>query len=137
MKSFRITKYGIALLSIFTLASCGSNSSSSDKNDQQVVVDDTQNESASEQSVIIIDVRTTEEFAEGHIEGAVNYNVEDGSLEAVLSDLDPNASYQVYCRTGRRSAIATDLMTSNGFSQVADLGSLEEAAVATGSSIVS
>ena len=87
-------------------------------------------------TAIIIDVRTTEEFAAGHLDGAVNYNVEDGTLEQALPSLDPNANYVVYCRSGRRSAIAVDLMKENGFTQIADLGSLEEAADATGFAIV-
>lgn len=87
-------------------------------------------------TAIIIDVRTTEEFAAGHLDGAVNYNVEDGTLEQALPSLDQNANYVVYCRSGRRSAIAVDLMKENGFTQIADLGSLEDAADATGFAIV-
>jgi rhodanese-related sulfurtransferase len=87
-------------------------------------------------TAIIIDVRTTEEFAAGHLDGAVNYNVEDGTLEQALPSLDPNANYVVYCRSGRRSAIAVDLMKENGFTQIADLGSLDDAADATGFAIV-
>ncbi len=87
-------------------------------------------------TAIIIDVRTTDEFAAGHLDRAVNYNVEDGTLEQALPSLDPNANYVVYCRSGRRSAIAVDLMKENGFTQIADLGSLEEAADATGFAIV-
>ena len=87
-------------------------------------------------TAIVIDVRATDEFAVGHLEGAVNYNVEDGTLEQALPSLDPNANYVVYCRSGRRSAVAVDLMNENGFTQIADLGSLEEAADATGFAIV-
>ena len=85
---------------------------------------------------IIIDVRTPEEFAQGHLAGAVNHNVEDGSLEGALAGLDPAAEYIVYCRSGRRSAIATELMARAGFGAVTDLGSVEEAAAATGRAIV-
>jgi rhodanese-related sulfurtransferase len=85
---------------------------------------------------IIIDVRTPEEFAQGHLAGAVNHNVEDGSLEAALAGLDPAAEYIVYCRSGRRSAIATELMARADFGAVTDLGSVEEAAAATGRAIV-
>ena len=87
-------------------------------------------------TAIIIDVRATDEFAAGHLDGAVNYNVEDGTLEQALSNLNPNANYVVYCRSGRRSDIAADLMKENGFTQIADLGSLEDAADATGFAIV-
>lgn len=85
---------------------------------------------------IIIDVRTPEEFAQGHLAGAVNHNVEDGSLEAALAGLDPGDEYIVYCRSGRRSAIATELMARAGFGAVTDLGAVEDAAAATGRAIV-
>jgi rhodanese-related sulfurtransferase len=82
--------------------------------------------------VIIIDVRTPEEYAQGHLEGAINLDVESGDFEAGLADLDPAAAYSVYCRSGRRSAIAADVMAENGFTEVTDLGSLESAAATTG-----
>lgn len=85
----------------------------------------------------IIDVRTPEEFADGHVESAVNLNVEDGTLEAALAGLDPSADYVVYCRSGRRSAIAAQLMADRGFTKVTDLGSLEDAAAALGAPVVS
>ena len=86
--------------------------------------------------VIVIDVRTPEEYAQGHLVGAVNHNVEDGSLEAALADLDPAADYIVYCRSGRRSAIAADLMAAEGFGSVTDLGPVEQAAAVTGLDVV-
>ena len=79
----------------------------------------------------IIDVRTPEEFAAGHLEGAINYDYEGGTLEAALSSLDPSIEYVVYCQSGRRSALATTLMKDAGFTSIADLGSLETAAMST------
>ncbi len=84
----------------------------------------------------IIDVRTVQEFNSGHLEGAVNYNVEDGTLLRALSGLDPNGSYVVYCRTGRRSAVAVEQMTAAGFSNIVDLGSVQDAAKATSLAII-
>lgn len=86
--------------------------------------------------VTIIDVRTPQEFAEGHVQGAVNLNVEDGTLEAALPSLDPAGSYIVYCRSGRRSAAAVQLMQANGFTTISDLGPLDNAASATGLPVV-
>ncbi len=136
----------IALLSISALTACGGDSSTSEKNldTQPAVTDVVDNGSSNDsvvdesvQEVVLIDVRTSEEFAEGHLVGALNLNVEDGTLEAALAGLDPSDTYQVYCRTGRRSAIAYDLMAANGFTDVTDLGSVEEAAAATGLPIIS
>jgi phage shock protein E len=85
---------------------------------------------------VVIDVRTPEEFADGHLDGAVNLSVEDGSLQQALGDLDPNASYVVYCRSGRRSAIAAEQMVAAGFTSVEDLGAIDAAAERTGLAIV-
>jgi len=85
----------------------------------------------------IIDVRTAEEFAEAHVESAVNLNVEDGTLETALAGMDPSASYVVYCRSGRRSAIAAQLMADRGFGDITDLGTLENAAAVLGAAVVS
>ena len=87
-------------------------------------------------SSIIIDVRTPEEFAAGHLDGAINYDVSDGTLNMALSSLDPQAAYIVYCRSGNRSAVAVDIMEDAGFTSLVDLGSLENAADETGIPIV-
>jgi phage shock protein E len=146
MRIYRKATLAIALLSISALTACGGDSSTSEKNldTQPAVTDVVDNGSSNDsvvdesvQEVVLIDVRTSEEFAEGHLVGALNLNVEDGTLEAALAGLDPSDTYQVYCRTGRRSAIAYDLMAANGFTDVTDLGSVEEAAAATGLPIIS
>ena len=84
----------------------------------------------------LIDVRTAEEFAEGHVQGAQNVDVESGAFEAFIASLDKEASYSLYCRSGRRSAIAANLMAQAGFTKVTDLGALESAAITLGLPIV-
>ncbi len=88
------------------------------------------------ENTVIIDVRTPAEFAEGHVEGAINLDLESGQFEAELTNLDATLPYIVYCRSGRRSGIAAELMRSNGFSQVTDFQTLENAANKTGLSVV-
>lgn len=86
----------------------------------------------------IIDVRTPAEYAEGHLEGAVNIDVSDAAaFQAGVADLDPSAAYVVYCRSGNRSAAATAQLTDLGFTDVTDAGGLQAAASATGVDIVS
>ncbi|PZU41421.1 MAG: rhodanese-like domain-containing protein [Microbacterium sp.] len=85
---------------------------------------------------VIIDVRTPEEFAAGHLEGAVNIDVTASDFDALVSELDADGSYAVYCRTGNRSAQAVERMAGLGFDDVVDLGSLEEAEAATDITIV-
>lgn len=86
--------------------------------------------------VIVIDVRTPEEYEMGHLSGALNLDLEGGQLEAALGDLDPSASYIVYCRSGNRSATATELMRSQGIASIQDLGPIENAAAQTELAIV-
>ncbi len=75
-------------------------------------------------SRIIIDVRNPDEYAAGHIAGAVNIPVEAADFGARVAELDRQGSYLVYCRSGRRSALASDLMAAAGFTDVVDSGGL-------------
>ena len=74
-----------------------------------------------EAGVISLDVRTAQEFAEGHLKNAININVESGNFENEIANLDKTATYAVYCRSGRRSAVAVDLMQKAGFTNLFNL----------------
>ena len=67
---------------------------------------------------VILDVRTTQEFAEGHLSGAVNVDLMAPDFESRLRALDRGKSYLVYCRTGNRSAKAVQAMGRLGFRSV-------------------
>jgi rhodanese-related sulfurtransferase len=66
--------------------------------------------------MVILDVRTTEEFAIEHIEGAINIPVDE--LENRIGELDKKDELLVYCRTGSRSSRAVDTLTKNGFTKI-------------------
>ena len=85
---------------------------------------------------VIVDVRTPEEFAEGHLVGAENIDVSADDFDEQVAQLDTDAPVVVYCRTGNRSAEAVERMEGLGFTDLTDLGSLEEASDATGLAIV-
>ncbi len=72
-----------------------------------------------EDGAFLLDVRTPEEFAEGHIEGATNIPVQE--LETRMSEVPESASVVVYCRSGNRSAKAAVMLKDAGH-QVHDLG---------------
>jgi rhodanese-related sulfurtransferase len=84
----------------------------------------------------LIDVRDVAEFVTGHLPEATNLPFNDGTLEAQLSSLDPNVAYGVYCRSGNRSGQAVEMMKDAGFTNVVDLGGLEEAVASTGLDLV-
>lgn len=69
-------------------------------------------------SVQLVDVRTPEEFKEGHLKGAVNYNVNGDDFEKQISNLDKNKPVMVYCRSGKRSSSAASVLIKNGFTEV-------------------
>lgn len=68
--------------------------------------------------VTILDVRTPQEFAEGHIAGAVNVDVSSPDFAQQVSELDPEGTYAVYCRSGNRSRTAMAVMQDAGLSDV-------------------
>jgi len=73
--------------------------------------------------VTIVDVRTAEEYAQGHIEGAVNIPVENSDFIDQVSQLDPNGTYAVYCRSGNRSQAAVAGMSDVGINGIFELES--------------
>jgi len=84
-------------------------------------------------SSVVIDVRTPAEYAAGHIAGAQNIDVEATDFATRISSLDKKAAYVVYCRSGRRSAIAADQMATAGFTDITDGGAMADL-VAAGAS---
>lgn len=69
---------------------------------------------------VLIDVRTPEEFASGHIAGAVNIPID--TLSGRLSEVPNDAPVVVYCRTGNRSAQAAQILKDADYSTIYDLG---------------
>jgi len=66
---------------------------------------------------IILDVRTSSEFHDGHIEGALNIDVNLPSFSEELEQLDKNATYLIYCRSGNRSRTALRIMDDLAFTR--------------------
>jgi NADPH-dependent 2,4-dienoyl-CoA reductase/sulfur reductase-like enzyme/rhodanese-related sulfurtransferase len=69
-----------------------------------------------ENNAVILDVRTSKEFEGGHIEGAVNINVDD--LRDNLHNIDKDKVYAIYCQVGLRGYLANRIMRNNGFKAV-------------------
>lgn len=112
----------LTTLSLFGLTACqdsGNNASYEQITPQQAkTIMDTEGD------YIIIDARTEEEFTEGHIEGAImipEYEIAE-SAEKELPD--KNALILVYCRSGRRSKIASDELVRLGYTNVKEFGGI-------------
>ena len=73
------------------------------------------------QGYTVIDVRTPEEFDECHILGAKNINVKSGEFVTEIQKLSKSDTLLVYCRSGRRSLYAAQVMVNFGFEKIYDL----------------
>ena len=87
--------------------------------------------------ITIIDVRTPGEFAQSHIGGAVNYNVEGPDFADQIKGLDPDGVYAVYCQSGNRSQVAVGKMAGIGVRSVFELESGITGWESAGSPVVS
>ena len=85
----------------------------------------------------VIDVRTAAEYAGGHLQGAINIDVESGDFTNQIETLDKAGNYVLYCHSGRRAGLAFDAMKNDGFTgELTNAGGIGDAASATKLSIV-
>jgi rhodanese-related sulfurtransferase len=80
--------------------------------------------------LFVLDVRTPQEYAEGHVPGAVN--VPQEQLASRLAEVPKDKDVVIYCRSGRRSALAADVLAANGYSRLSHLEGDMNAWVAKG-----
>ena len=110
-------------LSLFGMTACdGGNEKSSTY--EQITAEQAKNIMDTEKDYVIIDARTDEEFAEGHIENAIlipEYEIADRA-EKELSDKEQ--LILVYCRSGRRSKIASEELVKLGYTNVKEFGGI-------------
>lgn len=112
------TMIALVLVGVFTLGACSGGSGSSGETLDAAAFADL----AESPGTVVLDVRTPDEFASGHISDAVNIDVSAPDFASRVDALDADASYAVYCRTGNRSAVAMQIMQDAGIESVAHLG---------------
>jgi len=69
----------------------------------------------------LVDVRTPQEYTQGHLEGALNINFNDPTFEQSIDQLDKSQPVFIYCQSGGRSGRAYKKMKNMGFSTVYDM----------------
>ena len=74
-----------------------------------------------------IDVRTAEEYAAGHVSQSINIPYEEITDRVGEVTTDKDALIYVYCRSGRRSGIAMEALEKAGYSNVVNIGGLQDA----------
>ena len=112
-------------LAVMMLTACGQHT----ENDQGAVYVNITAEEAKEimdtqEGYIILDVRTREEYDQGHIPGATQISHEEiaEKAEKVLTDKDQ--LILVYCRSGRRSKIAAEILVDLGYTNIKEFGGI-------------
>jgi rhodanese-related sulfurtransferase len=70
-------------------------------------------------TLLVLDVRSPEEFAQGHVPGAVNIPQDQVALR--LAEVPKDKDVVMYCRSGRRTALAADLLSANGYTRLSHL----------------
>ena len=109
------------LLSLFGLTACGGDNNNSY---EQITPQEAKTIMDTENDYIIIDARTTEEFAEGHIENAIlipEYEIADRAEKELP---DKEQLILVYCRSGRRSKIASEELVKFGYTNIKEFGGI-------------
>ena len=102
---------------------CGQASNTTAKGPTIQHVDDKQFQSKmTEKNTVVLDVRTKDEVSEGYIKGTTLFiDVNGGDFDAQIKKLDKTKTYLVYCRSGKRSMMASTVLVENGFSKVYNL----------------
>ena len=107
----------LIMTTAFILGSCGTGYKQISQDEAMKIMDE-------ENGYLIVDVRRPDEFAEGHIEGAINVPNE-GIAEEMPEELpDKNQLLLIYCRTGRRSKEASEKLAKIGYKNVYEFGGI-------------
>ena len=119
-----ISLYLCTLLYLLLLSGCSQNETITETNYMQITAKEAKNIMDNETDYIILDVRTEEEFIEGHIAGAIlipDYEITE-KAEKFLTDKDQ--LILVYCRSGRRSKLAADSLVTMGYTNIKEFGGI-------------
>ncbi len=106
---------------VLLLSACGSSSDTASKLQLTSVSEVAGIVASPPDGLVILDIRTPEEFAAGHLAGAINIDYYASDFESKLGALDLEQPYVMYCNSGNRSANALPLMDSIGFREVYEL----------------
>lgn len=110
------------LFSALAFTACGS--ASSELSFQQISMDAAITQMAEEDNFILLDVRTPEEFADGHIPGAINISNESIGENDITELPDKEQRIYVYCRSGNRSKQASAKLVNLGYTNVVEIGGI-------------
>ena len=112
------------LLSALLLTGCTGAGNSTNNTYRQISMDEAVAMMAEETGYIILDVRRADEFATGHIPGAINVANESIGTDEIPELPDKNQLIMVYCRSGRRSKEAAEKLVKLGYTNIVEFGGI-------------
>lgn len=112
------------LLSALMFTGCSGTSNSQTNTYRQITMDEAVTMMAQETGYIILDVRRPDEFAEGHIPGAINVANETIGTDEIPELPDKDQLIMVYCRSGRRSKEASEKLVKLGYTNIVEFGGI-------------
>ena len=118
----KIKKLIPIILSACLLSACASSGKSSGY--RQITMDEAVKMMAEKTNYIILDVRRADEYAEGHIPGAINVANEVIGTEEIPELPDKSQLILVYCRSGRRSKEASEKLVKLGYTNIVEFGGI-------------
>ena len=113
------------ILSLMLLSSCGTLGSSS-SGYRQISMDEAVAMMKDEKNYIILDVRRPDEYAKGHIPGAINVPNEEIGTAEIAELPDKSQLILVYCRSGRRSKEASEKLVKLGYTNIIEFGGIQD-----------
>lgn len=127
----RIIALASTILLVVMLAGCSTNKNNDENKNMSdgntytsISQEEAMEKMESETDYIILDVRTKEEYDEGHIKGAINvdnYSISDEPIESLP---DKEQLIFVYCRSGNRSKAASEKLAAMGYSNIYEIGGI-------------
>ena len=112
------------LLSALMFTGCAATNNSQTNTYRQIAMDEAVTMMAQESGYIILDVRRPDEFAAGHIPGAINVANETIGTAEIPELPDKNQLILVYCRSGRRSKEASEKLVKLGYTNIVEFGGI-------------
>lgn len=128
MKQKTVVVLLLMMILIITLAGCSSENTSTDPDNsyQKISSEEAKKMMDEDSSIIILDVRTPEEFKSGHIQGAVNIAQTEIAVIIKTAIPDKSATILVYCQSGNRSALASKELIELGYLNIYDFGGIND-----------
>ena len=113
------------LLAVMMLTACGElNQTDREATYMNITAEEAKGIMDREEGYIILDVRTQEEYDQGHIPGAIQISHEEIAEKAEDVLTDKNQLILVYCRSGRRSKIAAEILVDLGYTNIKEFGGI-------------